>query len=526
MDRHGIPGTVTRVSASGLSAVSYQDALNRALAAMLRDSTPGHLLIAGPVGCGQSTAVRAIAERWRQLSGRTEPVIVRTHPGRLSFGFPGEAVRLLRELWESAEGGVLHVSDVESLLADRNAVPLLAQLREIAAGPQVASLVISGDYEAAAQVHALAPDLHAHMRPVRVNAMSSGQLAALLTRDLVDAGVQVDESFLADAEKLLRRVRPIGDLANSRIVRAVTRSTLRRSRPLESPLAASDLDLAALRTVDTREGAGFVELDGLIGLEDVKATVRQWVANFDVMTRREQLGLHAAGMGQHMVFKGPAGTAKTTVARIVGQVLAETGVLTSGHLIEVQRADLVGDMGEPTSRRVVDVVKRSLGGVLFIDEAYTLTSDATTQDSGKEAVDTLLKSMEDYREQFVVIVAGYPLEMEQFLNSNPGLRSRFPRVLNFPSYTPEELIQILRYLADKRGYHVDSDVIPTLESSLKMAVHYPYFGNGRHMRNLLESAISRQAGRLSTDSTDDEMRQLTWDDFHGETARGDVVAPF
>lgn len=520
-------GPLTGMAASGISAVGFQDGLNRALAGLLRRERPGHLLISGPVGCGQSTAARALAERWRQVAGNNQPNLVRAVPGRLSYAFPGEAIAELRNLWEQAHAGVLHIPDIEVLLADRNAVPILAQMRELAAGDAPVSLILSGDYEATGQLHALAPDLHAHMTSARVNTLSPRQMAMILERTLHEENWQTSEGFAGDAETVLRRVRPVGDLSNSRIVRAIARSTTAGRDPaVHGPLKVEDLDLRALRTVDTREGAGFVELDGLIGLTDIKSTVRQWVANFDVMARREQLGLHASGMGQHMVFKGPAGTAKTTVARIVGQVLAETGVLTSGHLVEVQRAGLVGDRGEPTSRRVIDVVKRSLGGVLFIDEAYTLTADGTAQDQGKEAVDTLLKTMEDYREEFVVIVAGYPLEMEQFLNSNPGLRSRFPRVLEFPSYTPEELLQILRYLSDKRGYTIEPDVFQALLPSLSMAVHYPYFGNGRHMRNMLEGAISRQANRLTRDSTDDDLRTLTLSDFDDEYARKETVAPF
>jgi SpoVK/Ycf46/Vps4 family AAA+-type ATPase len=224
-----------------------------------------------------------------------------------------------------------------------------------------------------------------------------------------------------------------------------------------------------------------------------------------------------------MVFKGPAGTAKTTVARIVGKILAETGVLSSGHLIEVQRADLVGDTLEQSARRTVEAVKRAIGGVLFVDEAYTLTSTDAGRDSGKEIVDTLLKLMEDYREEFVVIVAGYPLEMEQFLNSNPGLRSRFVRVLDFPSYSPDELLDILAYQAAKRGYVLGDGVREALVPRLELVSKYPGFGNGRHVRNQLEAAIVRQATRVNAESSDDELRMLTVADFADPTAVSSVV---
>jgi SpoVK/Ycf46/Vps4 family AAA+-type ATPase len=197
----------------------------------------------------------------------------------------------------------------------------------------------------------------------------------------------------------------------------------------------------------------------------------------------------------------------------VGRILTETGVLSSGHLVEVQRADVIAEMLDQTARRMVEIVKRSLGGVLFIDEAYTLTASDSSRDSGREAVDTLLKLMEDYREEFVVIVAGYPLEMEGFLNSNPGLRSRFSRVLEFPSYVPDELIDILEFLSAQRGYQISPDVRAALTPRLSLVSQYPGFGNGRHVRNLLEAAIVRQATRVTPSSSDDDLRTLTLADF-------------
>lgn len=421
------------------------------------------------------------------------------------------SLRTLRNFFTEASGGVLYFAELEGIYSDQNAVPLLATLRECLRDFHDVSVVLAGDADAVSRVHALNPDLFARFTHVEVRPFSPAEILDLLEHLFVGAGFELHPGFLSDAAQVLRRVRSVGSMRNARIPGALL--TIAREQSDGKPVLISSLDISRLRPLGGLESSGLQELEELIGLSGVKSTVRLWMANSAVTARREQLGLETGGMAQHMVFKGPAGTAKTTVARIVGRVLTETGVLSSGHLVEVQRADLVGDTLEQSARRTVEVVKRALGGVLFIDEAYTLTSDGAGRDSGKEIVDTLLKMMEDYREEFVVIAAGYPLEMEQFLNSNPGLRSRFSRVLDFPAYSAEELLCILDFLADKRGYRVSRDVHPSLEPRLTLVSQYPGFGNGRHVRNLLESAIVRQAFRVTADSSDEDLRTLVLDDF-------------
>jgi len=495
----------------------FQDDLADALTRMGRADR--HLCVAGPPGCGQGLAARRLA---------VDGPVVRTIPADFAAPSAGAALDRLRAAWRSASGGVLYVAELESLYADLFAVPLLATLRELMRTDASVAVLLSGDTDAVARLHALNPELYMRFVHARVRPFSIEEMAALLVAALERRGVSTAPGFADGVVPVLRRVRSVGNLRNVRLVEAVAEEIRRTSAPRDAfadpnrtvQLTPESLDLSGLRLVSTREGAGFEELDELIGLKDVKSTVRLWIANSEIVARREQLGLHSAGMGQHMVFKGPAGTAKTTVARIVGRILTETGVLSSGHLVEVQRADLIGEQQDQTARRVVEVVKRALGGVLFIDEAYTLTAADGQRDAGREAVDTLLKMMEDYREEFVVVVAGYPLEMEQFLNSNPGLRSRFARTLEFPAYSAEELIEILGFLAAKRGYRIDDAIGAHLTPRLALVSQYPGFGNGRHVRNLLESAIVRQATRLTSSSTDEEIRRLVVADFVDPTAVG------
>lgn len=500
-----------------VEVLRFQDELSSVLARMGR--VDRHLCIAGPPGCGQGVAARRLADGGP---------MVRVIPAEFAASTAGAALDRLRAAWRSASGGVLYIAELESLYADLFAVPLLATLRELMRMDPSVSVVLSGDTDAVARLHALNPELYMRFVHARVRPFSVEEMGVLLVDALARRGVALAPGFAEGIVPVLRRVRSVGNLRNVRLVEAVAAEIRRTSGSTSSfatpagsgPLTPETVDLSGLRLVSTREGAGFDELDELIGLKDVKATVRLWIANSEIVARREQLGLHSAGMGQHMVFKGPAGTAKTTVARIVGRILTETGVLSSGHLVEVQRADLIGEQTDQTARRVVEVVKRALGGVLFIDEAYTLTAADGQRDSGREAVDTLLKMMEDYREEFVVVVAGYPLEMEQFLNSNPGLRSRFARTLEFPAYSPEELIEILRFLAAKRGYEIDEAIDAHITARLALVSQYPGFGNGRHVRNLLESAIVRQATRLTASSSDADLRRLVVADFVDPTAVG------
>lgn len=495
----------------------HQPVLQAELRALLTNPGPAHLLISGPAACGQGLAARAIAHA---MADGDTPVIVKVLPVELSTQFPSDAIDRLQEAHRAATGGVLYLPELESLLPDQNAVPLLAALRELIRSDVPVTVVLTGDKEAVDRLHALSPDLFLHFRHASVTALSLSQVVDLLVLSLRSSGIAVEPTFAQQALPLMRRLRVVGNLRNARLVSALTRHIVAYAALAgTTTIGAADLQLAAPEMfVTSRSQSGFQDLDELIGLSDVKNTVRLWMANSDLMIRREQLGLQTAGMGQHMVFKGPAGTAKTTVARVVGAILAETGVLASGHVIEVQRGDIIGDQPEQVARRMIELVKRAIGGVLFIDEAYTLSPQKGERDVGREAIDTLLKMMEDYREEFVVIVAGYPVEMEQFLNANPGLRSRFSRTLEFPAYSADELLQILDFQAAKRGFVVAREVHVALHQRLSLASHYPGFGNGRHMRNLLEAAIVRQGTRLGEEATDDDLRILLLADFEDPAA--------
>ncbi len=256
-------------------------------------------------------------------------------------------------------------------------------------------------------------------------------------------------------------------------------------------------DEGQLMQLDSAVIANLNKLKSLVGLEQVKQNIYEICAYISIQKKRRQLNLPAESQTLHMIFMGAPGTGKTTIARILGEIFKNLTYLPSGHLVEVERADLVGEYIGQTAQKTKKQIEKAQGGILFVDEAYALARGGST-DFGKEAIDTLVKSMEDYKDNLVVILAGYQEEMKVFLKSNPGLSSRFPIQISFPDYTEQQLIKIADKMLEDRKYFLETPAKKILAKMIRTELnsHEMNFSNARFVRNLIEKSIRRQAMRL------------------------------
>jgi stage V sporulation protein K len=316
------------------------------------------------------------------------------------------------------------------------------------------------------------------------------------------------------------RANPLADAG--RVFRALS-ERLRESATPEGEWLAERIDRLSPDTwpngkqEPTLEGLQ-AELDSLVGLETVKEQVHALLAFLHVQSLRKQSGLPEVATSQHLVFLGNPGTGKTTIARLLAQMYRAMGLLKRGHLVEVDRAGLVGQWVGSTAIKTDRVIRRALDGVLFIDEAYALAPESERLDFGAEAVETLLKRMEDFRERLIVIVAGYPRLMERFLASTPGLRSRFSREIVFPDYTTEELLAITGGFVSQHAYAFSNDAEAAVEAILTFARRGEAFGNARFARTLFEQALNMHALRLARGqelaaASPTALQELTAEDF-------------
>lgn len=253
------------------------------------------------------------------------------------------------------------------------------------------------------------------------------------------------------------------------------------------------------------------ELGALVGMNEMKRMIKEIYAWIYVNKKREEIGLKAGKQALHMMFKGNPGTGKTTVARLIGKLFQKMNVLSKGHLIEAERADLVGEYIGHTAQKTRDLVKKAQGGILFIDEAYSLGRGGE-KDFGKEAIDTLVKHMEDKQHEFILILAGYSREMEYFLTLNPGLHSRFPLVIDFPDYDIEQLMEIGDRMLKEREYTLSHEAEKKLRDHLiwvKAILNPNSFSNGRYVRNVIEKSIRAQAMRILMQNHFDKHELMT-----------------
>ncbi|WP_345439918.1 right-handed parallel beta-helix repeat-containing protein [Actinoallomurus vinaceus] len=299
------------------------------------------------------------------------------------------------------------------------------------------------------------------------------------------------------------------DCRTGNVATSAMPSAERSQRAVFRPGAANATAGGALANGEGKEDLAdlLAELERLVGLGRVKQEVASLAKLMQMVKRREEVGLSPPPLSRHLVFAGNPGTGKTTVARLYGRILAALGLLSGGHLVETDRGDLVGEYVGHTAPKTQAVFKRALGGVLFVDEAYALAPYGQSNDFGQEAIATLVKLMEDHRDEVVVIAAGYPGDMERFIDSNPGLASRFTRTLTFEDYSSEELVRIVQHQARQHDYHLPDDTLARLLDYFERYPRGARFGNGRAARQVFQRVTEQQAQRVA------ELRAPTKEDL-------------
>ncbi|MFD8756187.1 right-handed parallel beta-helix repeat-containing protein [Kitasatospora sp. NPDC059577] len=482
-----------------------------------------HLVFTGPPGTGKTTVARLYGAILAELGVLRSGHLVEVARADLVAPVIGGTTLKTTEAVRKARGGVLLVDEAYALSADsadsggtgpdvgREAIDTLVRLMEDHRDDLV--VVVAGDEAGMRAFLAANPGLASRFsRTVEFADYAVDELVTIVDRTADGHGYELADGTREALAALFERMPRGADFGNGRAARTVFEDVVdRQASRLAGLDRFDDAALTRLLPADVGEQAApavgatageagpLAQLRSMVGLAAVKDQVENLVDLLTQVRRREEAGLPTPRISHHLVFAGPPGTGKTTVARLYGRLLAELGVLPGGRVVEVTRADLVGRYIGHTAQLTRDAFERARGGVLFIDEAYTLTPRGGDfgGDFGQEAVDTLMKLMEDHRDEVVVIVAGYQEEMRGFLASNPGLASRFSRQIAFDHYSADELVTIVRLQAEQAGYVCAPGTLAALAQLCEAVPRDRTFGNGRFARRTLEAMITRQAGRLA-----------------------------
>lgn len=498
-----------------------------------------HMVFTGNPGTGKTVVARLIGKIYRSIGVLSQGQIVEVGREDLVASYVGQTANKTKEVLDKAKGGVLFIDEAYTLSKDsgndfgQEAIDTMLRYMENNRDDFV--VIVAGYPDEMNAFIKSNPGLNSRFTQfIDFIDYSVDELTAILNKMANESGHILSEKATEKAQSvILQGIEKGGrNFGNGRFVRNIYEAAIRSVASRISTMQnCSPSEMMTFTEADFRLPANYgndnhaetksteqllQELDQLVGLDQVKMQVRKLINQVNMNKKRADRGIRVTKTSLHMVFTGNPGTGKTSVARLIGELYKSIGLLQGGQLVEVGREDLVGQYVGHTAQKTKDVLDSALGGVLFIDEAYTL-SNSTTNDFGQEAIDTILRHMENNRDKIVVIVAGYPKEMDDFIRSNPGLKSRFTTTIDFEDYSIDQLLEILTLQCAKYGYCLTELAKEKAREKLiceKQADGYD-FGNGRVVRNMFEAALLNQNDRISSidELTDEDLMTLEAEDF-------------